>query len=152
MGDNGDVCVFCYNKSDLEKLTMYDKCQATYCNDFIHKYTSKKVTVGFSQHVGVHLGVLESMLAHRAHRANFSLIFPQFPPFFRIFCPRVGETLLFENGYFDASFILGILYIWIFTHFRQFSHIFCSFPPQLFFSRLIYPHHGDPEKTRVRVM
>ena len=33
------------------------------------------------------------------------------PSIFRTFCPRVGDTLLFENGYFDASFALGIWYI-----------------------------------------
>ena len=27
--------------------------------------------------------------------------------------------------------------------------VFCSFPPQPFLSRLIYPHHGDPEKVGV---
>ena len=50
---------------------------------------------------------------------------------------------------FDASFALGMWYVWIFTHFHPFSHIFCSFPPQPFLSRSIYPHYGDPEKAWV---
>ena len=55
--------------------------------------------------------------------------------------------LLFENGYFDASFILGKWYIWILTQFHPFSSILCSFPPLV--TRLISPHHGDPEKAGV---
>ena len=89
---------------------------------------------------------MESTLARRA---NFSPIFPQFPPFPPIFCPRIGDPLLFENGYFDASPAFGIWYIWIFTHFHPFSPIFCSFPPHLLLARLTSPHHGDPENARV---
>ena len=36
-----------------------------------------------------------------------------------------------ENGYFGASFALGMWYVSIFTHSRPFSHIFCSFPPHV---------------------
>ena len=57
--------------------------------------------------------------------------------------------LLFDNGYFDASFTFGIWYIWILTQFHQFSSIFCWFPPYLLLSRLISPHHGDPKKVGV---
>ena len=57
--------------------------------------------------------------------------------------------LLFDNGYFDASFTFGIWYIWILTQFHQFSSIFCSFPPHPLLTRLISPHHGDPKKAGV---
>ena len=67
------------------------------------------------------------------------------------------SALLIENGYFDASFtclfvdmhILGIWYTCILTQFHPFSSIFCSFPPHPLLTRLISPHHGDPEKAGV---
>ena len=57
--------------------------------------------------------------------------------------------LLFDNGYFDASFTFGIWYIWILTRFHQFSSIFCSFPPHPLLTRLTSPHHGDLKKAGV---
>ena len=57
--------------------------------------------------------------------------------------------LLFDNGYFDASFTFGIWYIWILTQFHQFPSIFFSFPPHPLRTRLISPHHGDPKKAGV---
>ena len=68
----------------------------------------------------------ESTLLAGALGKLFSYL-PPVPPVFCIFCPYVGDTLLFENGYFDASFTLGISYIWIFTRFHLFSHIFVHF-------------------------
>ena len=55
--------------------------------------------------------------------------------------------LLFDNGYFDASFTFGIWYICILIQFHRFSSIFCSFPPHPLLTRLISPHHGDPKKA-----
>ena len=77
---------------------------------------------------------------------KLSPYFPPIPPIFRIFGPRVGDTLLFENGYFDVDD--GDM---VYLCFHPFSHIFCSFPPHPFLFRVIftYPHYGDPEKAGV---
>ena len=66
-------------------------------------------------------------------------------PYFAI----LWALLLFDNGYFDASFTFGIWYIWILTQFHQFSSIFCSFPPHPLLTRLVSPHHRDPKKAGV---
>ena len=71
--------------------------------------------------------------------------FPPRTPYFVI----LWALMLFANGYFDASFTLGIWYIWILTPFHPFSSIFCLFPPHPCPTRLISPHHGDPEKAGV---
>ena len=60
------------------------------------------------------LGVYSCICAHSAPQGN---------PYFVI----LGALLLFETRYFDASFALGIWYIWIFTHFHPFSPIFTHF-------------------------
>ena len=59
------------------------------------------------------------------------------------FCPSVGDTLLFETGYFDASFALGILYIWIFTPFHTF---FAHFHHIHSFLGLFIPTMGTPRR------
>ena len=71
---------------------------------------------------------IESMLARQTHQAKFSHIFRQFSPSFPIFCPWVGDPLLFENGYCDASFALGIGHIWIFfsPNFTKFQASCCE--------------------------
>ena len=58
----------------------------------------------------------------------FSYLLPAPSPISSIFCLRVGDLLLFDNGYFDASYALGIWFIWIFTHFHLFGHICAHFP------------------------
>ena len=88
--------------------------------------------------------VIESTLARRARRANFTLIFPQFPPFSALFVPVLGTHCCLKT---DILMLLSHFGYGIFG----FSHIFCSFPPHPFLFGLIfmYPHRGDPEKAGV---
>ena len=44
MSDDGDVCVLCCTKSDLEKMSMCDKCQLQYCTDCIDTHICDNVT------------------------------------------------------------------------------------------------------------
>ena len=92
--------------------------------------------------------VSKSTLAQRRAPGK---VFAYFPPVLSLFplCPRVGDSLLFENGCFDASFTFVIWCIRIFTQFHPFSNIFCLFPPHPVVSKLISPHHGGLEKARV---
>ena len=41
----GYVCALCCTKSDLEKMSMCDKCQLQYCTDCIDVHTCDNVTV-----------------------------------------------------------------------------------------------------------
>ena len=66
------------------------------------------------------LSLADELREYVSTPGKLSPYFPPVPPIFRIFCPRVGDTLLFENGYFDASSALGMWYIWSFTLFHSF--------------------------------
>ena len=44
MGDDGDVWALCCAKSNLDKLSMCDKCHLKYSTDYIDMHTCDKVT------------------------------------------------------------------------------------------------------------